>query len=267
MHEQQITNQLARESGSPKVEHCSFLTLTYDEDHLPGRNDTRPYASLDKEDVQNFLKKIRRDLGQVRYLMCGEYGELTLRPHYHMLLFGQDFSEDSVIVSRKRDGTQYRRSAYLEDAWKHGHHSIGQVSFSSAAYVASYTLKKATGERSSTNIERVDPQTGECWDVAPEFAHMSLKPGIAQRWFDRYWQDVYPRNYVILNGKQMKPPMFYDRLLKKKDPELAERMIEQRREIVRGNPDTRSPRRLETIEAVKMAERKERYRGRGKQLA
>lgn len=65
-----------------------FVTLTYDNEHLPKGN------SLDKRDVQLFLKRLRINLKRhgfdykIRYVMVGEYGSNTHRPHYHLILFG-----------------------------------------------------------------------------------------------------------------------------------------------------------------------------------
>lgn len=42
---------------------------------------------------------------------------------------------------------------------------------------------------------------------------MSLKPGIAHSWFDKFYTDVYPHDYVVVNGKTVRPPKFYDRCL------------------------------------------------------
>lgn len=46
----------------------SFVTLTYDEEHLP------PDGSLRKRDLQLYLKRLRRRL-PFRFFAAGEYGE------------------------------------------------------------------------------------------------------------------------------------------------------------------------------------------------
>ena len=63
----------------------SFVTLTYDDEHLP------PDHKIHKEHLQNFFKRARHSF-KFRYLACGEYGEQTRRPHYHALIFGQNFN-------------------------------------------------------------------------------------------------------------------------------------------------------------------------------
>lgn len=60
-----------------------FVTLTYDDDHLPRD------GLLCKKHVQDFLKRFRKLIYpyKIRYFIVGEYGEQFGRPHYHMLLF------------------------------------------------------------------------------------------------------------------------------------------------------------------------------------
>ena len=53
---------------------ASFVTLTYDKEHLKSN-------SLVQEDFRNFMKRVRRDLPKdrkIRYYMCGEYGGLGI---------------------------------------------------------------------------------------------------------------------------------------------------------------------------------------------
>ena len=42
---------------------------------------------------------------------------------------------------------------------------------------------------------------------------MSLKPGIGASWMEKYADEVYPRDYVVVNGKKAKPPRYYDKML------------------------------------------------------
>ena len=64
-----------------------FVTLTYDDDHLP------EYNSLNYKHFQDFMKRLRKSHSGVRFYMCGEYGEDFSRPHYHALLFNCFFSD------------------------------------------------------------------------------------------------------------------------------------------------------------------------------
>ena len=58
-----------------------FVTLTYNEKNLPQHG-------VDKNEIQKFIKRIRKDNNKLRYFACGEYGSKGLRPHYHLIFFG-----------------------------------------------------------------------------------------------------------------------------------------------------------------------------------
>ena len=48
---------------------ASFITLTYDDEHLPKD------LSLKPKDLTDFWKRLRKDYGKpIKYFACGEYG-------------------------------------------------------------------------------------------------------------------------------------------------------------------------------------------------
>lgn len=194
------------------VKNC-FITLTYDEANLPEDR------GLDVEEWKRFAKRMRKNLGPFRYLHCGEYGDENLRPHYHACIFGQDFSEDREKW-KVRKGHQTWTSPTLEKLWPYGFSEIGSLTYDSAAYVARYVVKKATGKKGEEAVERVDAETGEVWTVNPEYATMSRNKGLGETWFQKYWRDVYPDDFVIANGKKARPPKYYDKQLEKLDKEM-----------------------------------------------
>lgn len=178
----------------------SFVTLTYDDDHYqPG---------LDYKHFQTFIRALRRTR-PVRFFCAGEYGEKLKRPHWHALLFGVGWTNTFPV------GMDLLGSHDLEKLWPYGFSSIGEVTPQSAAYVASYCVKKKTGPLANEYYKRVHLMTGEIIEVRPEMARMSLKPGIGQKWIERYWPEVYgPRDSVIgQQGSKAKPPRYYDQQL------------------------------------------------------
>jgi len=226
----------------------SFITLTYAPDHLPDR------GQLDYVDFQKFMKRLRKRIYPVkpRFYMCGEYGETTSRPHFHACIFGFDFP-DKKPFKRSGSGSVLYRSALLESLWPQGQSLIGDVTFESAAYVARYVMKKVTGFNAKSHYERVCEETGEVYSMVPEFTKMSLKPGIGAGWFDKYKSDVYPQDYVVVRGKETKPPKFYDRLLERSDPEAFEVLQFERNLAARSNFLDNTDERLAVKEVVKKA--------------
>jgi len=87
---------------------------------------------------------------------------------------------------------------------------IGELTFESAAYVARYCLKKVTGK----------PALEHYAGRAPEYVTMSRRPGIGAGWISQYLGETYLSDSVVMRGKEMMPPPFYDRLLEKADPAL-----------------------------------------------
>lgn len=225
-------------------ENC-MVTLTYSPEELP------MYGSLDKTDFQKFIKRLRKEIAprRVRYFHCGEYGKLLGRPHYHALLFGFDFPDKARWTVRR--GMPVWRSEMLETLWPVGQSEIGSVTFESAAYVARYCLKKRHGQAAKEHYERVAYDTGEIMTVDPEYISMSLKPGIGAPWLEKYGRDVYPSDEVIVRGKTMKPPRFYDGQYERVHPEMVARIKEARR-LDRDRADD-SPERLSVLEVCTKA--------------
>jgi hypothetical protein len=188
------------------MENC-FITLTYNKKSLPEG------GTLKKTDFQKFMKRLRKKYGpDIRYFHCGEYGEKLGRPHYHALLFNFNFSDR--YLWRVQNGNNIYRSESLEKLWPFGFCEIGSVTFESAAYVARYVVKKVKGQAAKDHYQRINKETGEVIELTPEYVTMSRRPGIGRDWIDKYKNDVYPHDFVVVNdGKQWKPPRYYDQTL------------------------------------------------------
>lgn len=176
-------------------ENNCFITLTLKDECLNAD------GSLDLKLFQDFMKRLRFRFGAgIRFFHCGEYGERFGRPHYHACLFNFDFP-DKELWRRTKDGFPVWRSKALEELWPFGQSEIGAVTFESAAYVARYIVKKVTGEGAEAHYG----------GRKPEYVTMSRRPGIGKGWLDLYKSEVYPADSVVLRGREMKPPKFYDR--------------------------------------------------------
>lgn len=219
-------------------ENC-FITLTYSDEHLPRM------GSLDRRAFPLFMKRLRKRTGEkIRYYHCGEYGERSRRPHYHALLFGYNFPDRKQWSLRK--GIPVHRSGLLEELWPFGLSEIGTVTFESAAYCARYVVKKVTGEAAKDHYARVDSDTGEVIQIEPEYATMSRRPGIGLCWLEEYGAETYRDDSVVINGRQMKPPRYYDEKMSETDAEVVESVRRKRRHERNLREGTKK--RLETRE-------------------
>ena len=246
-----------------------FLTLTYDDENLPEDQ------SIRLEEIQDFMKKLRRKYApeRLRYVFCGEYGEQTSRPHYHGIVFGLEVP-DKQAVGRNNAGDVYYESAWLNQIWGKGKVIVGDVTPQSCGYVAGYMLKDTKGNyiKRDTNgeplpYELLDPETGELVERERPFITRSNRPGIGRPWFDEYWKDVFPHNFVVqqTNGEYVKKqvPRYYFRLLKVLDPEMADQ-ISAENEVTMNDPKYLSEHRQARLEAkaiVREAKMSQKKRG------
>lgn len=188
-------------------EHNSFITLTYADEHLPAD------GGLSLSDWQGFMKRLRRRTeyhtgGRIRFFGCGEYGETTLRPHYHALLFGYDPPDKERIAVSAKGYPRYN-SDLLTEIWGKGHTEVGSVTHESAGYVARYTMKKVNGDRAADHYLRPHPFTGKLHQVRPEFGVMSKKPGIGSQYVEEFKSDFYPSDFIIVDGRKTPVPRYY----------------------------------------------------------
>lgn len=203
----------------------SFITLTYSPENLPVDN------SISTDTMQKFWKKLRKRVGiaGLKYYSAGEYGDEGGRPHYHACLFGFDFSRDKVFHKFSSDfgGAKFPlyTSSLLSDVWGLGHAYIGDVTFESAAYVARYCVKKVYGKDAEAHYDELGIEPERSWS----------SQGLAKAWFERFFDDVYPSDEIVVRGKLMKPPPYYDNLLLKRDPALLAELKKEREKLKKNN--------------------------------
>lgn len=240
-------------------EHNLFVTLTYDDVHLPEG------GSLCVRDIQLFMKKLRflkkstKD-NPIRFFCGGEYGERNGRPHYHLLLFNCWFDDlRRVGIFNDPNSSPLYSSETLTNLWGMGHVSIGEVTFESAVYCAKYAMKKINGDRAKDHYEIID-EDGVVTDIRPEFALMSRRPGIGKMYYDKYGQELRCHDSLIVNAREVRPPRYYDNLSKEIDPEGHARIKRKRKRMSVLNRADNTPQRLAVKERLAEinSERKER---------
>ena len=182
-----------------------FVTLTFDDENLAKHCKLTPRGySLDRKHPQNFMKRLRQEFSnkKIRSYYCGEYGDLSGRPHYHVCLFNHDWSDKKLYKSK--DSYVYYNSDCLNKLWPFGHAVTTDLTFDSAAYVARYCMQKVVGAIAD------DHYGGR----VPEFGQASLKPGIAKGWLEQFgYSDCFDHDCVVTNGVKNKPPRYYDKFL------------------------------------------------------
>ena len=180
-----------------------FVTLTYDDEHLPKNSEGLPI--LCKKDIQDFFKRFRH-IYQVRYFGCGEYGLTTARPHYHLILYF-----DFPITSKSRMYDD------ILNTWQNGKIMIADVNDNRVFYCAKYCIKSAF----NTLLKDVYDDNPELYDRfsyllsyhAP-FVVSSRRPPIGNRILSqKEVLSMYQRPYVVFNGyKYALPRLFRDKV-------------------------------------------------------
>lgn len=216
-------------------EQNAFVTLTYRNENLP------THGSLNYDDTSKFLKRLRqyarRKYGndfKLRYYLVGEYGDRSKRAHYHLCLFGLDFTEGAILC--QSEPHRLWINLELQKLWGLGDVKIGALTFATARYTASYVTKKL---RSKQRYVRIDEETGELVALVQPKAFMSDNLGKA--WWEKYGHQLEHHDYVIIDGTEQKPPKAYDRWLLERDPDRIAKIKQLRQE--RAKPQTKEQNR------------------------
>lgn len=142
---------------------ASFITLTYDNDHLPID------GGLHLSHVQKFFDTLRHKIDWlIKYYHCGEYGERRKRPHYHIILFGLDpFNpEHRKIVYESWARCEPIFFDPLPKDWQKSKSCEGKgmlpVCREDIAYVCGYVQKKLTGELGKKEYANKKPPYCTC---------------------------------------------------------------------------------------------------------
>ena len=154
------TTRIELEARQWPKEKIWFITLTYDDEHVPGmilktgellrkaqyvwkpgEETPESVQTLLYTDVQKFLKRLRKAYkAQLRFFCAGEYGEQTARPHYHMILYGWEPTDLKQLYKIHHNG--YYTREWMAGIWGMGQIQIAQATPETYRYVAGYVTKK-----------------------------------------------------------------------------------------------------------------------------
>lgn len=235
------TTRIELEARDYPKEEVWFITLTYDDDHVPGMivktgeimrkvqyawkpGEKRPSSVqiLLYEDIQKFLKRLRKAYrGKLRYFVAGEYGEQTARPHYHMILYGWRPTDLKNLYKIHHNG--YYTSKWLEDLWGMGQVQIAQAVPETYRYVAGYVTKKM--------YEIDGKKANEYYELGQTkpFACMSLKPGLGDNYYKEHKAEIWRQGYIqCTNGKRAQIPRYYEKQMEAENPQKLWRIKQNR---------------------------------------
>lgn len=174
----------------------SFVTLTYDDQHL--KDPKLVYA-----DFQGFIKRLRHVSDDpLSYIVAGEYGEQTKRPHWHAIIFNW-YPKDATYFRSNNRGDKIYESKILTEKWQKGQAELGSVTFHSAGYVARYSAKKLVhGEE----VEEYQP-----------IFKVSSRRAIGAAWLEKYHTDIFNYGRLFVGGEigHASIPRYYTKWLKK----------------------------------------------------
>lgn len=224
-----------------------FVTLTYDDEHLPmcflpDENGIIPdEPTLQKRDLQLFFKNLRSRCGtksykelygerHLMYYASGEYGDSSKRPHYHAIIFGLHVPD--LKEWKRRNGFVYYSSDWLSDVWENrGFVSLAKVNRETIAYTCRYVMKKAFDDDAASFIDR---------GLEPEFHVMSKRPSIARTFFDEKVSGSLENYYVnkihYLTGPDAEPvsyniPRYFDMLIEKENSDILVSVKKKRKQL------------------------------------
>lgn len=160
------THRMIMETITQGSENCWFVTLTYDDLHLPYEDyiDSdgvyKTAHSINKRDIQLFIKRLRKHLfgnekGNLRYVACGEYGDNGIinyvfgRPHYHLILWNCPLPDLQLDSFTTQTGKEQYISPLLDKLWRnYGRVRVCPCSINTLGYTARYVQKKLYGDDS-----------------------------------------------------------------------------------------------------------------------
>lgn len=230
-----------------------FITLTYSDDFLPKNPvsdpDTGEYLrdtdTLRKKHLSKFMKHLRKKLPEqkLKFYGVGELGSRSLRPHYHIIVFGLVL-DDLHLYKRTPQGDVLYTSDIINECWSNyygrdshgvsrydqiGWAVVAPVTWETCAYTARYVTKKLSGPLEEWFIEN---------NAEPPFSLMSRREGIGKKWYQEH-PDWYEYDYINLQtpkkGLKFRPPRYFDKLLEQDIPEVYKTRKKEKEEMYLRN--------------------------------
>lgn len=178
----------------------SFVTFTFDDNHLIYKDTYSLFPTLDKSLVHKYLDNIKhkvksfsflpdKNIKNYHYFSASEYGDLFRRPHTHCLFFGLDYKDMNKL---------------FVDTWKNGYVKSLPILSGGIRYVVDYMTKQLTGEMAIkeydlNNIER--PFT-------------SNSQGIGLDMFLAHREEIADTSFIKFGSRSVPVPTYYINLMR-----------------------------------------------------
>lgn len=229
---------------SLKYKNNWFVTITYDEEHLP-----RPSEYIDKNGISylddgtweggtlvpshltQFIKAVRKIFEReynhtgIRFMACGEYGDKGMRPHYHIIFFNMPLPADDLYKPKILNHEMYYQSHIIERAWNKGISNVSEATWNTISYTARYITKKINGEGSDELYHSLGKEK--------EFMRVSRMPGIGEWYYKEHKDEIYSNDQIMIKNKTgvhyITPPNYFDRLYEAEEPEKFKKIQKKRR--------------------------------------
>ena len=130
-----------------------FVTLTYNNDSVPVNEEGEliedtgeivSHLTLNREDIKKWKKRVKiryeRQYGKrlnLKYIICGEYGPQTHRPHYHGMFFGLDSGAARMLEEDWNTNYGFTVFKYIPTFTVDGSNQVEKVS----KYCSKYCVK------------------------------------------------------------------------------------------------------------------------------
>lgn len=176
---------------------ASFVTFTYDDEHLPWVGSTHP--TLSYEHFHKYLDSVRHRAKKqfpfhpfkyfhssvnFTYIGCAEYGGKFERPHYHIIFFGIDPEECND---------------FLKTSWKYGSIDVQPLKKGGVNYVLKYINKQVFGE-----LKQVLYLDKGC--LPPKIFYST---GFGSGLYEKHAKELYEKGYISNGQKRIYANAYY----------------------------------------------------------
>lgn len=176
-------------------EYLYFITLTYRDEDIPKNADG--FETLNKKHIVDYLKVINVNVARdsyiidkkYKYFVGAEYGDQTMRPHYHV----------SILCNDERVGQ------YFMAKWKYGNIDFQIGDMRSVFYVIGYSNKKI-----GDNDKYYD-------DLGLERPFRKFSKGLGKDYYEERKHELAGKYYGQLGYSRIALPNYYKNKLKESE--------------------------------------------------